>query len=141
MKIERVGEGGARDLLVVLQPGDELHASLIQAATEHGIEGGFITAIGAVDEVELGYFCLPENVYARRVVRDDLEVVGIHGNLALRDKKPFLHAHGLFTGRDFAAVGGHIFRARVSITLEVLLTATARMTRKPYEQFGLTRLL
>jgi predicted DNA-binding protein with PD1-like motif len=141
MKVERIGLGGAQDLLVVLQPGDELHASMIQAAAEHRIEGGFLTAIGAVDEVELGYFCVPERVYSRRVVRDDLEVVSIHGNLSLRDGKPFLHAHGLFTGRDFAAIGGHIFRARVSITLEVFVTQTARMTRQPFEEFGLTRLL
>jgi predicted DNA-binding protein with PD1-like motif len=141
MKTERVGEGGSKDLLVVLAPGDELHASVLAAASEHGIEGGLLSAIGAVDELELGYFCLPERVYTRRIVNDRLEVVSLNGNLAMKDGKPFLHAHGLFTGRDFSAVGGHVFRARVSITLEVLIVATARLVRQPFPEFGLTRLL
>jgi uncharacterized protein len=141
MKTSVVGSGGLKDLLVVLEPGDELHASVLAAASRHGVEGGLISAIGAVDELELGYFCLPERVYTRRVIRDRLEVVSLHGNLALKDGAPFLHAHGLFTGRDFTAVGGHVFRARVSITLEVMIVTMERMTRQPYPEFGLTKLL
>lgn len=131
----------ASDILVVLEPGDDLHSSVLAAAAEHGIEGGVLTAIGAVDELELGFFCLPENVYTRRVIHDELEVVSLNGNLAMNGGKPFLHAHGVFTGRDFAAVGGHVFRARVSITLECMILATARLERVPNPAFGLTKLL
>jgi len=141
MKTARIGEAGSRDLLVVLEPGDELHESVLAAAAEHGIEGGGISGIGAVDELELGFFCLPDNVYTRRVIHDELEVVALNGNLAMKDGKPFLHAHGVFTGRDFSAVGGHVFSARVSITLEIVILATSRMTRLPNPQFGLTKLL
>jgi predicted DNA-binding protein with PD1-like motif len=141
MKIEAVGAGGSGDLLVVLEPGDELHESLVAAAAERGLEGGLVSAIGAVDELELGYFSLPERVYTRRLVRERLGVVSLNGNLSMKDARPFLHAHGLFTGRDFAAVGGHVFRARVSITLEVFVVATTRLTRLPFPEFGLTKLL
>jgi predicted DNA-binding protein with PD1-like motif len=141
MKAERVGTEGARDLLIVLEPGDELHPGVLAAAAAHGIEGGLVSAIGAVDELELGYFCIPEHVYTRRVVREDLEVVSLNGNLALKDGQPFLHAHGVFSGRDFAPVAGHVFRARVSVTLEVFVIATATLRRLPYPRFGLTRLL
>ena len=107
MKTAKVGDAGSRDLLVVLEPGDELHPCVLEAAAaEHGIEGGMLSAIGAIDELELGFFCLPDNVYTRRVIHDELEVVSLTGNLALHEGKPFLHAHGVFTGRDFAAVGG-----------------------------------
>jgi uncharacterized protein len=141
MKTAKLGEAGSRDLLVVLEPGDELHPCVLAAAAEHGIEGGALTAIGAVDELELGFFCLPDNVYTRRVIHDELEVVSLNGNLAMHDGKPFLHAHGVFTARDFSAVGGHVFRAKVSITLECVIMATARMTRVPNPAFGLTKLL
>ena len=141
MKTSRIGGGASKDLLVVLEPGDELHPCVLAAASEHGIEGGFVSAIGAVDELELGFFCLPDNVYTRRTIHDELEVVSLQGNLALHEGKPFLHAHGVFTGRDFAAVGGHVFRARVSITLEIAILATERMTRLPNPRFGLTKLL
>jgi uncharacterized protein len=141
MKTARIGEGDSKDLLVVLEPGDELHPCVLAAAAEHRIEGGMLSAIGAVDELELGFFCLPENVYTKRVLHDELEVVSLNGNLAMHEGKPFLHAHGVFTSRSFAAVGGHVFRAKVSITLECVILATSRMTRVPNPAFGLTKLL
>jgi hypothetical protein len=140
MEIRAIGDAGSGDLLIVLEPGDELHACVLEAAARHGVEGGCLSAIGAVDELELGYFRLPERVYDRRVVRGQLEVVAINGNLALKDGAPFLHAHGVFTGADFAAFGGHVFRARASITLEVFVMRTARLVRTPFPEFGLTRL-
>ncbi len=133
--------GGTKATLVTLSPGDELHASVIDAAAKHGIEGGVVSAIGAVDDMELGYFSLPENVYMRRRVLERVEVVALSGNLSMKDGKPFLHAHGLFTGRDFAAFGGHVFRAVASIILEVTIIRTGRMERIPYPQFGLTKLI
>jgi predicted DNA-binding protein with PD1-like motif len=143
MKTARLGSGdpGSKDLLVVLEPGDELHPCILAAAAEHGVEGGMLSAIGAIDELELGFFCLPDNVYTKRVIHDELEVVSLNGNLAMQGGKPFLHAHGVFTGRDFAPVGGHVFRAKVSITLECMIFATSRLTRVPNPAFGLTKLL
>lgn len=127
-------------VVVVLEPGDELHDCVLRAAARHGVSGAFVSAVGAVDDVELGYFRLPEKVYDRRTWRERLEVISLTGNLALKDGAPFLHAHGVFSGADFAAFGGHVFRATTSITLEVLLLRVGPLVRVPYPAFGLTRL-
>ncbi len=126
--------------MLVLEPGEELHASVTRFCAVHEIHGGLISAIGAVDDIELGYFRLPEKVYDRRRIQERLEVVSLHGNIAVKDGRPFLHAHGLFTGPDFAAVGGHVFSAVASITLEISIVQFGAMSRVPYEQFGLTRI-
>jgi predicted DNA-binding protein with PD1-like motif len=58
----------------------------------------------------------------------------------MKDGEPFLHAHGVFSGADFKAFGGHIFRAVASVTLEVLILMSSRLLRVPYPEFGLTRI-
>jgi predicted DNA-binding protein with PD1-like motif len=126
--------------MLVLEPGEELHASVVRFCTVQEIHGGYLSAVGAIDDVELGYFRLPEKVYDRRRISERLEVVSLHGNIALKDGKPFLHAHGLFTGADFQAVGGHVFSARTSITLEVSILQFGKLSREPYPEFGLTRI-
>ena len=105
--------------MLVLEPGEELHASVTRFCAVQEIRGGLISAIGAVDDIELGYFRLPEKVYDRRRISERLEVVSLHGNIAVKDGRPFLHAHGLFTGPDFAAIGGHVFSAVASIAVIV----------------------
>src|SRR5437870_3931858 len=71
------GAPGTGALIVRLDPGDELHACVLEAARLHDIRGGSVSAIGAVDEIELGYFRLPECVYDRRIVRERVEVVAL----------------------------------------------------------------
>jgi uncharacterized protein len=132
--------GSHAGLIVVLEPGEELHTSVIRAAKIHGIQGGLISAIGAVDDLELGYFRLPEKTYDRMTTRDRLEVISLTGNLALKDGAPFLHVHGVFSGPDFKAFGGHVFRAVASITLEVMVIGGGKLERVPYPEFGLTRI-
>lgn len=130
----------ARGALVRLDPGDELHDSVKRWAKKHGVHGGAIWAIGAADEIELGYFRLPEKVYDRRLVKERVEVVSLMGNLAMKDGEPFLHAHGVFTGPDFTAFGGHVFRAVASITLEVFVVTAPALARIAYPEFGLSRI-
>lgn len=132
--------GSAPDLLVVLDPGDELHASLVEAARRFDVRGAMVSGIGAVDDLELGYFALPEKVYVRRTVKHRVEAVSLMGNLSMKDGAPFLHCHGLFTGLDFGAFGGHVFRATASITLEMMVLRTGALRRNPDPTFGLTKL-
>ncbi|HYC76366.1 MAG TPA: DUF296 domain-containing protein [Planctomycetota bacterium] len=141
MRTEAWGAGPGRGAVVVLDPGDEVHDAVVRAAKSLGVEGAVVTGIGAVDALELGYFRLPEKVYDRRLVHRRVEAISLTGNLALKDGAPFLHLHGVFSGDDFVAFGGHVFRAVASITLEMFLLSTPRLERGPYPEFGLTRLL
>ena len=49
------------------------------------------------------------------------------GNVARVDGKPFIHCHavlsGIKEGTENQPIGGHVFEAKVAVTLEVHLTA------------------
>ena len=133
---ERALEDGK--ILMVLDPGDELHAALGALAERASLNAAAISAIGAVGELELGYFCIPKLEYDRKIYREPLEVISLSGNLARHEGRPLCHLHGVFSGPDMAAFGGHVFRAVCSVTLEVFVTAfPIALERRRDEQFRL----
>lgn len=107
--------------IVILDRGDDLHECLKQAAAAAGIRSGAIAALGAVDDVQLAYWNLGTQEYERRDFDGDYEIGALVGNFALLDGKPFAHVHAVLGGRDFAAVTGHVMRARCSATVEIFV--------------------
>jgi predicted DNA-binding protein with PD1-like motif len=137
MKIFTAGNG----YLLRLETGETVHESLIRFAGERGLEGGVISAIGAVRDVELGFYHLDRREYERRSEEGDLEVVSLTGNLSRLEGKPFLHAHAVLSRPDCTVVGGHLFRAVVAATLEVtVILADLKLTRRPDPRVSLSLL-
>lgn len=120
--------------ILVLERGEELIRSLIEFARHHEVEGAALYGIGAVDRVELGYYRLAAQDYDRRTFREELEVCPLVGNLALVDGEPWPHVHGTFGRADFTTVGGHVFGAVCSITIEIAVYALpAPLERGPVD--------
>jgi uncharacterized protein len=105
--------------VVVLEPGDELIRSLIRFARQQDVDAGAVYGIGSVRDVELGFYRPGVSEYARRRFEEPLEACSIIGNISLLDGEPFPHVHGTFARADFSTVGGHIFEALCSVTLEL----------------------
>ena len=56
----------------------------------------------------------------------------------MKDGEPFVHMHGIFTGTDNKAFGGHVKEMGVGVTLEVILTPLASsLDRQPNDDIGL----
>lgn len=69
---------------------------------------------------------------------DPLELVSMSGIVTLVDNKPFIHAHGVFSGNDFKAIGGHIKDFQVGPTVEIFLTdLNVEIGREFNEEIGL----
>ena len=104
-----------------LDPGEEIFASLMGFAEAHGIRAGSVMGIGAVGETELGFFHPATREYTRRVFRGDHEIGSLIGNLSELEGRPFPHCHLVICGPDFTAHAGHLFRAVVSVTCEIVI--------------------
>ena len=123
---------------VVLERGDDLHTSLVQFASEAGVTSAAFTGLGAADELQLAFYDLARREYDRRDFDGDHEIGVLVGNLTHKDGAPFVHAHAVIGGRDFAAYAGHLMRARCGATLEIAVhDFAAAVERAPVPAIGL----
>ena len=104
-----------------IEQGEEVVSVLTDFCVTQGIENAHFTGIGAVKKLTCGYYALDEKKYYFTDYAQLLEVVSLTGNIALKDGEPFVHMHGVFTGEDNNAFGGHIKEMTVGVVLEVFL--------------------
>lgn len=132
---------GERVFAVVLDPGEEAVDCLTRFAREQRISAASFTAIGAFRDVELGYFMWDRKDYKRIRIDEQVEVLALVGNIALKDDEPKLHPHIVVGKSDGTAHGGHLMQGHVRPTLEVVVEETpAHLHRVFDEQTGLALL-
>jgi predicted DNA-binding protein with PD1-like motif len=138
MKFQTLGQDKQRTFAVVFDSGDEFIADLTSLAKEKGLGGSHFTAIGAFSDVVLGYFDREKKEYRKIPVREQVEVLSLNGDIALKDGAPQLHAHVVVGKSDGTAHGGHILEAHVWPTLEVIVTESPKhLRRKTDDETGL----
>lgn len=121
-----------------LERGDAVRAIIEEFAAARGIGLAEVSAIGAVADPELGYYDLARKQYVRKVFAGDWELASLQGNITIKDGKPFLHAHVVLGGPDFAAVAGHLFDAKVAVVVEAFMRPHGgRIERSFIEEVGL----
>jgi predicted DNA-binding protein with PD1-like motif len=146
MKAKQINQdpGGGRTFAVVFDTGDEVAARLLQLVREQKIDAAQITAIGALQDVVLGYFQIDRQEYKRIPVREQVEVVSLIGDVSLDEHgEPTVHAHLVVGRSDGTALGGHLMEGHVRPTLEVIVTespAHLRRRHDPATGLGLIRL-
>jgi predicted DNA-binding protein with PD1-like motif len=117
--------------VLIFKTGDELAAGLKQFAAEAKISAGSFKAIGAFSSVRLGWFDWETKKYKDAVVlNEQVELLSMIGDIALKDGQPQVHAHVVIGKSDGTAHGGHLLEARVRPTCEVVLTESPAHLRK-----------
>jgi hypothetical protein len=81
---------------------------------------------------------LHQRKYLDRDYPGDVELANMTGNVTYVDGEPFTHAHATIMTADFETFSGHLFSARVAVTVEVNLVATDhRIVREQDDETGL----
>jgi len=134
----RAVEGG---YLLRLPRGARVMETLLDFIREKNIDGGALSAIGAVEEVELGYFRLSDHQYLRKKLNGIYELVAFSGNVSYVDGQPMVHAHAVLGDPGFQTVAGHFFDGAVAVTMEIYLTVFSdKIARRRDEETGLNLL-
>ena len=114
---------GRRTFAAIFDTDDEVVAGLQTLAREQRLGGSRLTAIGACRAVTLGYFDWTTREYRPIPVQEQVEVLSLLGDITLApDGQPQVHAHVVVGKSDGTAHGGHLLRATVRPTLEVMVT-------------------
>jgi len=124
-----------------LMPGEEIVATLVSFVRSRRIKSGFLTGIGAAEDITLGCFDPKTRTYHKRTFKGDHEVAAVVGNVAWVGKDPVCHIHAVISTPRLATFAGHLFSGTVTVTLEVaLVPGTRRLARKPDPLSGLNLL-
>jgi hypothetical protein len=117
MKVKQVSAGPTVTWVAVLQDGDELLTELTPWIEQEAVAAASITGIGGFQQATLAYF--------------DTETHSYH-DIPVPDRYQ-LHAHAVCGRRDGTTVGGHIRRAVVRPTLELVITQTPEFLRRRHD--------
>ncbi len=107
--------------VVRLNKGEEVIDSLKQLCKDENIKLGEITGLGASDFVEIGVFNVNTKEYNTKKFEGMFEITSLVGNVTTKDGDVYLHIHINFGDEDGLVKGGHLVKATISATSEIIL--------------------
>jgi predicted DNA-binding protein with PD1-like motif len=109
-----------KTFVLVFETGDELAKGLLEFAEQEKLSAASFKAVGALSSLRLGW---ESKKYEPSVTLDEqVELLSLIGDVALKDGKPVVHAHAVIGKKDGTAHGGHLLEAHIRPTCEVILT-------------------
>ena len=133
MRSKRLSGPGARHVLV-FDKGDEVVETLLRFARQEQVTAATFTAIGAFSDVTVGYFDRDRHDYKRIPIREQVEVLTLAGDIALKNEEPQVHAHVVLGKADGTAWGGHLLEGQVWPTLELVLVESPEELRRELDE-------
>jgi len=134
MQVQLISDATERLFALVLSPGDEVIASLVNFVVQHQVQAASFTAIGAFEDVTVGYFDWDEKAYRPTPLHEQVEVLSLVGVVASGvDGVPAVHAHVVLGRADATVRGGHLLEGLVRPTLEVMLTEASGPLQRRYD--------
>ena len=138
MKSKLNNHDNQKTFALVFDAGDEVISLLTDFAQQQNLHASQFTAIGAFEKATLGYFNISIKDYKKIEVNEQVEVLSVTGDIAMNENKPQIHAHVVLGKSDASTVGGHLLKAIVKPTLEVILTESpSYLNKKMNKEFDL----
>lgn len=122
--------GGSRTYAVVFEPDETVMGPLLAFLRQEEVTAARLTGIGALKSVTLGYFDWETKEIEQREFHEQVELLSLAGDVALRDLEPQVHAHVVLGRRDNSTLGGHLVDATVRPTLELIIEDAPTELRK-----------
>ncbi|MGI6076943.1 MAG: PPC domain-containing DNA-binding protein [Fastidiosipilaceae bacterium] len=117
MKYKKLGQ----TYVLRVDPGEDIVQSILKLADKEDIQVAEVTGIGAVSDVTIGVFDPLEKVYHSTELSDVFEITSLIGNLTRQGRQPYLHVHVNIASFDGKTYGGHLNKATVSATAEIIV--------------------
>lgn len=124
--------------VIRIDRGEEILETLKVICLQENIKLASIQAIGAVDEFSVGLYDVKEKKYNSNTFNGAYEITSILGNITTMNGEYYAHLHMSCADKDGHTFGGHLTYARVSATVEMILTLIdGEVDRRKDETTGL----
>ncbi len=125
-------------IILRADPDEEICEKLLAVAEAEQIALAEISGLGAIKEFTTGVFDTAEKKYYSNDFSGLYEITSLVGTLTRKDGQPYLHVHMSAGDRKGNVVGGHLNRAVVSATAEIVIRVIdGAVERKFSEEIGL----
>lgn len=109
-------------IVVRIDRGEEILDKIRELAIAENIKLASVTALGATNDFTVGVFNTAEKKYYANEFKGAFEIVSLTGTINTMDGQFYTHIH-MSAGNDRGEVfGGHLNRAVVSATCEMIVT-------------------
>ncbi len=121
-------------IIVRLKKGDEIVSSLLSLAEEQDILFAQVTGIGATDCADFGCFNTSLKQY-KNIHKDgeNFEITSLVGNISEMNGEKYQHLHINISDENGNVYGGHLKKAVISVTAEIVITFTDTKVGRVYD--------
>ena len=127
--------------IVRLDKGEEILAQMKALALQEGIRLASVQALGAVNDFTVGVFNTAEKKYYANSFQGSYEIVSLTGTIDTMNGDFYCHLHMSAGDGQGHVVGGHLNRAVISATCEMVVTEIPGTVDRAFsEEIGLNLL-
>ena len=121
-------------LIVRIDKNEEITEQVRVVAERENIKLASVEALGAVNDFTVGVFNTAEKKYYANHFEGAFEIVSLTGTISTKGGEFYLHLH-MSAGDDKGAVfGGHLNRANVSATCEMVIRVLDGQVERRFDE-------
>ena len=126
------------DIIGRMDKGEEILAQIKEIALKESIKSASVTALGATNDFTVGVYKIDEKKYYANTFQGNFEIVSLTGTINTMDGAFYTHLHMSAGNEKGEVFGGHLNRAVISATCEMVITVIdGRVDRFHSEEIGL----
>lgn len=109
------------DIIARLDKGEEVLEQIKVIAEKEAIKLATVSALGAVNDFTVGVYKVDEKKYYSNTFTGSFEIVSLAGTINTMDGEFYTHIHMSAGDEEGKVFGGHLNRAMVSATCEMVI--------------------
>lgn len=127
-----------KTVIVRMDPGEEVIAELKEVCEKENIKLAEVAALGALKEFSVGLYDTTQKKYFANEIKKPVEVTSLWGTVTTQNDAFYAHLHMSAADIEAKEYGGHLQRAVVSATLEMVIhVINGRVERRFDPEIGL----
>ncbi|MGN6341104.1 MAG: PPC domain-containing DNA-binding protein [Flavisolibacter sp.] len=121
MNYKLINDDKQKTYAIILESGEEAMEQIKAFTSKLNLSASRFTAIGAFSDTTVGFFDFSIKDYKKNRFNQQMEVVSLVGDISVYKNEYKVHAHVVLADEKGAAYGGHLIKATVHPTLEIIL--------------------